>query len=94
MRREALKAELERMVPHCAGGRIADCRVIEVLGNHAYCSADHGRESTEVSERSEAAALSAFVAPIRRDHSFDVLGVLGTAIVITGRTDFSNLLAF
>ncbi len=37
----ALKAELERMLVHCAGGRIADCRVIEVLGNHALCAADH-----------------------------------------------------
>lgn len=27
----ALMAELERMVAPCAGGRIADCRVIEVL---------------------------------------------------------------
>lgn len=38
----ALKAELERMVVQCAGGRIADCRVIEVLGNHSLCTTDHG----------------------------------------------------
>ena len=31
----ALKTELERMVVQCAGGRIADCRVIEVLSNPA-----------------------------------------------------------
>ena len=37
----ALKAELERMVVQCAGGRIADCRVIEVLGDHAHCATDH-----------------------------------------------------
>jgi DNA-binding transcriptional MerR regulator len=37
----ALKAELERMVAQCAGGRIADCRVIEVLGDHALCHSDH-----------------------------------------------------
>ena len=37
----ALKAELDRMVVQCAGGRIADCRVIEVLGNHALCATDH-----------------------------------------------------
>ena len=39
----ALKAELERMVVQCAGGVIADCRVIEVLGDHSQCRAvDHG----------------------------------------------------
>ena len=31
----ALKAELERMVVQCAGGRIADCRVIEALSEPA-----------------------------------------------------------
>ena len=46
----ALKSELERMVVQCAGGSIADCRVIEVLGNHAHCTADHGRDLAEVSE--------------------------------------------
>ena len=46
----ALKSELERMVTQCAGGRVADCRVIEVLGNHKHCTADHGRELAEVSE--------------------------------------------
>lgn len=39
----ALKAELERMLVQCAGGVIADCRVIEVLGDHSKCdAADHG----------------------------------------------------
>ena len=37
----ALKAELERMVVQCAGGRIADCRVIEVLGDHSLCATEH-----------------------------------------------------
>ncbi|NGM46322.1 helix-turn-helix domain-containing protein [Rhodobacter sp. SGA-6-6] len=40
----ALRAELERMVEHCARGTIADCRVIEVLGNHALCEEDHAEE--------------------------------------------------
>jgi len=31
----ALKAELERMIAQCAQGTIADCRVIEVLSDHA-----------------------------------------------------------
>ena len=49
-RLQALKGELERMVDHCAGGTISDCRVIEVLGNHANCIADHGRDLHAVSE--------------------------------------------
>ena len=43
----ALKAELERMVVQCAGGRIADCRVIEVLGDHSLCATDHLHPETE-----------------------------------------------
>lgn len=39
----ALKAELERMVEQCAGGQIRDCRVIEALGDHSLCGADHAR---------------------------------------------------
>lgn len=34
----ALRGELKRMLKACHGGRIADCRVIEVLADH-----DHGR---------------------------------------------------
>ena len=49
-RLQALKGELERMVDHCAGGTISDCRVIDVLGNHDHCAADHGRELQGVSE--------------------------------------------
>jgi DNA-binding transcriptional MerR regulator len=33
----ALKAELERMVDGCAHGKIAGCRVIEVLADHGKC---------------------------------------------------------
>lgn len=43
----ALKAELERMVVQCAGGRIADCRVIEVLGDHSLCETDHCHPESE-----------------------------------------------
>ncbi len=43
----ALKAELERMVVQCAGGRIADCRVIEVLGDHSLCATDHSQPERE-----------------------------------------------
>ena len=45
----ALKAELERMVVQCAGGKIADCRVIEVLGDHSLCATDHSHPEAEVS---------------------------------------------
>jgi len=41
-RLQALRSELERMIEQCRGGRIADCRVIEVLGDHALCETpDH-----------------------------------------------------
>ena len=43
----ALKAELERMVVQCAGGRIAECRVIEVLGDHSLCATDHRYPESE-----------------------------------------------
>ncbi|MBB4008587.1 MerR family transcriptional regulator [Allorhizobium taibaishanense] len=33
----ALKAELERMITGCSHGTIAECRVIEVLADHAQC---------------------------------------------------------
>jgi len=37
-----LRAELERMVAECRGGRVAECRVIEVLADHELCRF-HGR---------------------------------------------------
>ncbi|MCB9943130.1 MAG: helix-turn-helix domain-containing protein [Geminicoccaceae bacterium] len=41
-RLEALRRELERMIEQCRGGRIADCRVMEVLGDHQLCeNGDH-----------------------------------------------------
>ena len=33
----ALREELERMVEECAGDRIADCRIIQVLADHSKC---------------------------------------------------------
>ena len=43
----ALKTELERMIEQCRGGRIAECRVIEVLADHSHarCVTDHGAET-------------------------------------------------
>ena len=41
-RLNSLKAELERMITQCAGGKVANCRVIEVLHDHSQClSEDH-----------------------------------------------------
>ena len=39
----ALKVELKRMITECAGGKICECRVIEVLADrsHAHCLSDH-----------------------------------------------------
>jgi DNA-binding transcriptional MerR regulator len=39
----ALKAELELMVEGCSRGRVAECRVIEVLADHGKCA--HSRHS-------------------------------------------------
>lgn len=46
-RLNALREELERMLEQCARGTVADCRVIETLGNHALCGHDHGHGDTE-----------------------------------------------
>lgn len=37
----ALKAELERMIRSCKRGRVAECRIIEVLQDHALCAHHH-----------------------------------------------------
>ena len=46
-RLQALKSELERMVAECTGGRVAECRVIEVLSDHAQCRSDHRAKAME-----------------------------------------------
>lgn len=46
----ALKEELESMIAQCAGGSIAACRVIEVLGDHALCHSQHERDAEEAAE--------------------------------------------
>ena len=33
----ALGAEVRRMLRQCMHGRIADCRIVEVLGHHEFC---------------------------------------------------------
>lgn len=37
----ALKTELEMMVEGCSHGRVAECRVIEVLADHDKCTHPH-----------------------------------------------------
>ncbi len=37
----SLRRELKRMVKNCGGGKIATCRVIEALADHAHCQSEH-----------------------------------------------------
>lgn len=41
VRLQALRGELQRVVSAACQGRVADCRVIEVLSDHSHCAADH-----------------------------------------------------
>lgn len=41
LRLQALKKELKRMIAECSGDRVADCRVLEVLRDHAECLTAH-----------------------------------------------------
>ncbi|MTH65604.1 MerR family transcriptional regulator [Paracoccus shanxieyensis] len=41
----ALREELQRMIAQCSCGTVADCRVIETLGNHALCQGAHAADS-------------------------------------------------
>jgi len=43
-RLNTLKAELERMIRQCRRGRIAECRVIEVLADHSKCLGEHHKD--------------------------------------------------
>jgi DNA-binding transcriptional MerR regulator len=38
---EAVRAELARMLEHCAHGEVDQCRVIKTLSDHALCGHDH-----------------------------------------------------
>lgn len=35
-RLKGLESELERMIEHCRGGKVAECRIIEVLSDHSH----------------------------------------------------------
>lgn len=41
LRLQALQKELKRMIAECSGDRVADCRVLEVLRDHAECLTAH-----------------------------------------------------
>ena len=41
----ALRDELRRMTEGCAGGAVAQCRVIETLADHALCHSEQGAEN-------------------------------------------------
>lgn len=45
-----MENELDRMVNECAGGRVTDCRVLEILGDHALCMAEHGHATNTPAE--------------------------------------------
>ena len=46
-RLQALKRELKRMIVQCHGGKIAECRVIDVLADHGLCASDHTDPSVD-----------------------------------------------
>ena len=47
-RLQALQVELARMIEQCKGGRVSDCRVIEVLSDHSLCeTGEHGAPELE-----------------------------------------------
>jgi DNA-binding transcriptional MerR regulator len=52
----ALKAELERMIEGCRHGRVAECRVIEVLADHEQCLHEHVGEAKRVTRPSARAS--------------------------------------
>ncbi len=50
-RLQALAIEFKRMIRRCRRGRIADCRIIEALADHAHCSTEHLAEVPRPRER-------------------------------------------
>jgi len=40
-RLQALKKELRRMVNECAGNSVSECKILEVLRDHAECLTEH-----------------------------------------------------
>jgi DNA-binding transcriptional MerR regulator len=44
---QSLRGELKRMVRQCSGGRVANCRVIESLADHARCQTEHRQDTLD-----------------------------------------------
>lgn len=38
---QQLRGELGRMIKQCRGGQIADCRIMQALGDHGLCEGSH-----------------------------------------------------
>jgi DNA-binding transcriptional MerR regulator len=55
----ALKVELSRIVRSCAGGKAAQCRVIEALADHAHCGTDHASSHVKPRAKKKASAARA-----------------------------------
>ena len=52
-RLQALEDELSRMINACQGGTVENCRIIEVLENHALCMHDHISEDTVLIDKAK-----------------------------------------
>ncbi len=50
-RLQALATEFRRMIRRCRGGRIAECRIVQALADHAHCSTEHQAEASHSRER-------------------------------------------
>lgn len=44
-RLQTLAIEFKRMIRRCRGGRVAECRIVEALADHAQCSTEHQVET-------------------------------------------------
>lgn len=55
-RLEALRTELRRMIRQCSGGRVADCRIIQVVADHDHRHCVTEAHATPAAARQEAAA--------------------------------------
>ena len=40
-RLQSMERELKRMIHQCSGGKVAECRIIEVLTDHSKCLSDN-----------------------------------------------------
>ncbi len=41
VRLKALRKELKRMIVGCSGNSIAECRILQILGDHSECLTEH-----------------------------------------------------